>query len=110
MSYHNEMTPLQLKCVTYVRIRKTPPNRKEIALHLRVSPAVANNLLRRLAFFGYLKSFTERGKSGQLERFYTFVSMTRVEHGLKKKLKSNKLNTIFNDPFNLAGARHVPRT
>ncbi len=105
MSYHDEMTPLQLKCVTYVRSRKIPPNRREVALHLRVSPAAANNLLRRLAFFGYIKSFTERGKSGQLERFYTFVSMNRVEHGRKEKPKKNKLSTIFNDPFNLAGAR-----
>ena len=58
MSYHNEMTPLQLKCVTYVRSRKIPPNRREVALYLKVSPSAANNLLRRLEFFGYLKSFT----------------------------------------------------
>lgn len=105
MSYHDEMTPLQLKCVTYVRSRKIPPNRREVALYLKVSPSAANNLLRRLAFFGYLKSFTERGKSGQLERYYTFVSMNRVEHQRKEKPKKNKLSTIFNDPFNLAGAR-----
>jgi DNA-binding CsgD family transcriptional regulator len=105
MSYHDVLTPLQLKCVNYVRSRKIPPNRKEVALYLKVSPSAANNLLRRLAFFGHLKSFTERGKSGQLERYYTFVSMTRIEHGRREKPKKNKLSTIFNDPFNLAGAR-----
>ena len=105
MSYHDEMTPLQLKCVTYVRSRKIPPNRKEVALYLKVSPSAANNLLRRLAFFGYLKSFTERGKSGQLELYYTLVSMNRVEHQRKEKPNKNKLSTMFNDPFNLVGVR-----
>ena len=106
MNNEHVLTPLQLKCINYVRGCEKPPNRKEVALYLSISPEAANGLLARLEFYGYLKSFTERGKSKQMERFYVFVSMKRTKFQSAEKRKNTlKINFMYNDPFNLSGAR-----
>ncbi|NDG19969.1 MAG: hypothetical protein EB117_17135 [Betaproteobacteria bacterium] len=104
----NVLTPHQLKFINYVKERKIPPNRREIALQMKVSPESANNTLIKLVRFGCLSSFRQRGKSNQMERFYVFVSMERTNFERPKQSVRimRKKAFIYSDPFNLAGAKN----
>jgi len=101
----SDLTAHQLKIVVFVKTCKEPPNRRAVAEHLGISFQAANNLLTKLVKYGCLKAFSQRGASGQVERYFTFVSARRINFDRNHKPKTvDPLYRMFNDPFNLTGA------